>query len=618
MFIVHVVRQFHPAIGGIENVVHELAAAQVAAGHKVRIVTLNRLFRTKRDGVLPAREMVDGTEVIRVPFVGSPRYPLAPSVIKFIRDADIVHVHAIDFFFDFLAWTKPLHGRKLIVSTHGGYFHTRYANRFKQLYFNAITRLSLTWYDAVVAVSVADYEMFGRLRRRGVVCIENGVNVAKYANAAASNPTKSIVCIGRFSANKRLDLVIKFAAALHRYNREWTLKIIGRPWDADAAELTAFAEKEGISPAVRVISSPSEAELRELISDCSVLVSASDFEGFGIAAVEGVSAGLFPVLSDIPPFCHLVERTDVGMIVDFSQADIAAQQFLTRWREVSANYRSLRAALVAAAALFDWRHASGAYMGVYEAVLGSRRRRILDVSVTVSTRSEVVEELDRRFEGNKHTRVAFANANCLNIARRDPRFRAALGETLVLNDGIGVDLASRLLFGAQFPDNLNGTDLTPYYLQHSRHRLRIYLLGGKPGVAKRAAKLIAEIYPRHEVVGCHDGYFPHTDDALVAHEIKMTGANVVLVALGNPDQELWLRTNFDATGCCLGFAVGALFDYIAGEMQRAPVWVRTARLEWVYRLAQEPQRLWRRYVLGNPIFMLRILGQWWTGATWHM
>jgi alpha-1,3-mannosyltransferase len=614
MFVVHVVRQFHPAIGGMENVVHELAAAQAAAGHKVRIVTLNRLFRAKRRGVLPARQMIDGAEVIRVPFVGSPRYPIAPSVIKFVRDADIVHVHAIDFFFDYLAWTKPLHARKLIVSTHGGFFHTRYAARFKQLYFNTITRLSLTWYDAVVAVSVPDYEKFARLRRRGVVCIENGVNVAKYADAAASNPTKSIVCMGRFSTNKRLDLAIQFAAALHRHDGEWTLKIIGRPWDVDVAELTGLVEREGISTAVRIISSPAEAELRELISDCSVLVSASDYEGFGIAAVEGLSAGLFPVLSDIPSFRHLVEQTGVGMIVDFCQPDVAAQRFLTRWREVSTNYRSLRAALVSAAALFDWRHASSAYMGVYDAVLGSRRRRILDVSVTVSTRSEAVMELDRRFEQKKSTFIAFANANCLNIAYRDPRVRSALGEAVVLNDGIGIDLASKLLFGAQFPDNLNGTDFTPYYLQHSRHRLRIYLLGGKRNVVERAAKLITETCPWHEVVGYHEGYFPHSEDGLVASTIGASGADVLLVAMGNPEQELWLRTNFDATGCRLGFAVGALFDFMAGEVQRAPVWVRTARLEWVYRLAQEPGRLWRRYVLGNPIFMLRILGQWWTGA----
>ncbi len=613
MYIVHVVRQFYPAVGGIEDVVHELAAAQAAAGHRVRVVTLNRLFKTT-DDELPHRETIDGAEVIRVPFVGSPRYPIALSAIKFIHDADIVHVHAIDFFFDYLAWTRPFHGKKLVVSTHGGFFHTRYAMRAKRLYFNAITRFSLTWYDAVVAVSTPDYERFARLRHRGMVCIENGVNIGKYADAAASKMTKSMVCIGRFSANKRLDRVINFLAALHRHDPEWTLKILGRPWDLDVAEVTAHAQKQGVAASIEIISGASEAEIREQMGHCSVFVSASDFEGFGIAAVEAFSAGLFPVLSEIPAFRHLIEQTGVGMIVDFSQADTAAQRFLARWRDAASNYGTLRATAVAAARSFDWRHAVRRYLDVYEALLGSRRRRILDVSVTVSTKSEAVEELDRRFEESQNTLIAFANANCLNIAYTDPRVRAALGAAVVLNDGIGIDLASKLLFGAQFPENLNGTDFTPYYLQHSRHRLRIYLLGGKRGVAERAAKSISQRWPQHEVAGCHDGYFPRSDDQEIANDISASGANLVLVAMGNPDQELWLRTNFDATGCRLGFAVGALFDFIAGEAERAPAWVRTARLEWVYRLAHEPQRLWRRYVLGNPIFMLRILGQWWTGS----
>src|ERR1700683_127967 len=178
MNIVHVVRQFHPALGGIESVVQELASAQVTVGHRVRIITLNRLFKEMRDDVLPACDVMDGAEVIRVPFFGSSRYPLAPSAIKFIRDADIVHVHAIDFFFDYLAWTKPLHRRKLVVSTHGGFFHTPYAARLKQLYFLIITRMSLAWYDGVGAVTPADEKLFGRIRKRDIVCIENGVNVS--------------------------------------------------------------------------------------------------------------------------------------------------------------------------------------------------------------------------------------------------------------------------------------------------------------------------------------------------------------------------------------------------------------------------------------------------------
>src|SRR6478609_2357717 len=183
MNIVHVVRQFYPAVGGLEGVALELASAQVVAGHRVRVVTLNRLFETNH--VLPEHDVVRGAEVVRISYFGSLRYPIAPAVIKFIRDADIVHVHAIDFFFDYLAWTKPLHRKKLVVSTHGGFFHTSYAARLKRLYFLTITRMSLAWYNAVVAVSVNDRELFERIRKRGFICIENGVNTSKYFNASS-------------------------------------------------------------------------------------------------------------------------------------------------------------------------------------------------------------------------------------------------------------------------------------------------------------------------------------------------------------------------------------------------------------------------------------------------
>lgn len=229
-------RQFRPSIGGIEAVVHELALTQVAAGHRVRVVTLNRLFKSDNLHNLPAREVIDEVEVIRIPFVGSTRYPLAFSAIKFIKEADIVHVHGIDFFFDYLAWTKPLHGRKLIASTHGGFFHTQFAAPLKRAYFATITRASLIWYDGVVAVSSADQELFSRVRSHGLVCIENGVNTTRYADAAAPEPAKVIAYIGRFSANKRLDRLIAFCSALRRIDDQWRLIVAGCQPDGQCDE----------------------------------------------------------------------------------------------------------------------------------------------------------------------------------------------------------------------------------------------------------------------------------------------------------------------------------------------------------------------------------------------
>jgi alpha-1,3-mannosyltransferase len=100
----------------------------------------------------------------------------------------------------------------------------------------------------------------------------------------------------------------------------------------------------------------------------------------------------------------------------------------------------------------------------------------------------------------------------------------------------------------------------------------------------------------------------------IVAKIVASKADVVLVAMGNPAQETWLAENLAATGCRLGFGVGALFDFLSGDVVRAPRWVRAVRMEWVYRLFREPGRLWRRYLLGNPMFLMRVLGQWWCGA----
>jgi alpha-1,3-mannosyltransferase len=374
MYIVHVVRQFHPAVGGIESVVQELASAQVAARHQVRIITLNRLFKTTRESVLDARDVIDGAEVIRIPFLGSLRYPLAPAAIKFIKDADIVHVHAIDFFFDYLAWSKPLHRKKLVVSTHGGFFHTPYAARLKRLYFFIITRMSLAWYDGVVAVSDSDQELFCRIRKRGIVCIENGVDISKYANASAAVPVKAILALGRLASNKRLDRLISFIAALRRRDPEWKLTIAGYPWDIDVADLTARAEAQHIRDAVEIVVAPSQEAIRELMGHCSVIASASEYEGFGLAAIEGMSAGLFPLLSDIPTFRRLITRAGVGILVDFSDAEAAADRVIGEWQTIEADYCHYRRSSIAAVSAYDWQSVSQKYERLYEYVCGAKTR----------------------------------------------------------------------------------------------------------------------------------------------------------------------------------------------------------------------------------------------------
>lgn len=613
MRIVHVVRQFFPAIGGFESVVYELAARQVALGHTVRVVTLDRLFKSECHGKLPPRDRVAGIEIVRIPFFGSPRYPIAFSVLKHIRDADIVHVHAIDFFFDFLAWTR-FHGRRLVVSTHGGFFHTTFAARLKRIYFETVTRASMLCYDGVAAVSEVDYRQFSRIRPRGLVCIENGVNTAKFHDAGSPGPVKSMIWIGRFSQNKRLDRLISFLAALRRIDADWRLVIAGQPWDLGIRALNELAARAGVADALRIVQSPDDDGIRRLIGESAVIVSASDYEGFGIAAIEGMSAGLFPLLSDIAPFQRLVAQGGIGLNVNFDDAEAAAAAFLSRWGAMAGDYAQARTRAIAAAAAYGWDSVLERYQSLYDDVCGARCRTILDVPVFVGSRAAAVERIDATYRGREPAMVAFANAHTLNVASGNGQFREVLKRCLVLNDGIGVDAASQILFERRFPQNLNGTDFTPYYFQHTRHSHRIFFLGGSSGVAERAAaRLIAMCGGRHKIAGCQNGYSRAGDDMAISAKILATGADVVLVAMGNPLQEMWLAEHLRATGCRLGFGVGALFDFLSGDVARAPHWVRAARLEWAYRLAQEPSRLWRRYVLGNPLFLMRVLGQWLSG-----
>jgi alpha-1,3-mannosyltransferase len=614
MRIVHVVRQFHPSVGGLENVVKDLATTQIANGHSVRVVTLDRIFNAPGYSQLSEREWIKGIEVVRVPFFGSKRYPIALSAIRHIKDADIVHVHGIDFFFDYLAWTTPIHRRKLVVSTHGGFFHTSFAARLKRLYFATVTRLSLTWYSGVATVSTSDDALFNSIRTHGNRLIENGVDISKFYDAASESPKKKLLALGRLSSNKRLDRVIRFLAALRGLDPEWQLCIAGRPWDVSILQLQTFADNLGLRDAVKIVDMPTAAEIRTIMAECSALISASAYEGFGLTVVEGMSAGLWPILSDIAPFHHLVEKTQVGMTVDFDDPDFAARNFLIEWRRIAANYESVRPGTIRAAEAFQWPHVGAKYEAFYLSALGRDVRTILDVPILVRTSSQAVEMLDRSYRHNASTIVTFANAHTLNTTAADPAVHSILDRSIVFNDGIGLDFASRMLFGKSFPENLNGTDFVPRYLDLTKNRYRIFMVGGKPGVADRAAKRLIQMAPRHNVVGCSHGYLSREQTTALLARIQRSRADIVLVAMGNPNQEAWLSEHLEATGCRIGFGVGGLFDFLAGTVHRAPLWVRSARLEWAFRMMQEPRRLWYRYLLEMPIFLARVVQQWFTGA----
>lgn len=241
-------------------------------------------------------------------------------------------------------------------------------------------------------------------------------------------------------------------------------------------------------------------------------------------------------------------------------------------------------------------------------------RRIGLVSIASLSDADAQALIHTAIEAGQHLKIAFANSHVVNLAATDPAFVVALQRFTILPDGIGVDLGSKLLYGAAFATNLNGTDFVPRLIERSARPMTIGLVGARPGVAERALQTLRGLAPRHQYQVFSDGFFTDAHEPELLAKLSTAPPDLLLVAFGNPRQELWIANKLGREHCKVAFGVGAFFDFLAGEVVRAPMWLRRLRLEWLFRLAQEPTRLWQRYVLGNPAFLVRVLIQKLRGA----
>lgn len=236
-------------------------------------------------------------------------------------------------------------------------------------------------------------------------------------------------------------------------------------------------------------------------------------------------------------------------------------------------------------------------------------RDILGVAVEAWSWDEAIAQLKRVVGEKRFTRLGFLNAHVSNIARHDRDFARALRGFTVLPDGIGVDIAARLLHGAPFPANLNGTDFVPALLQAMSRPLRVGILGTTRDSAEGAVRNLPGIAPQHTYTLVSDGFFKPEDEPAILARLAAERPDILLVAMGVPMQETWIARNLTPAHCTLAVAVGALVDFISGTAPRAPRLMRRLRLEWVFRFCQEPRRLWRRYIFGNPVFLGRVLAR---------
>lgn len=237
---------------------------------------------------------------------------------------------------------------------------------------------------------------------------------------------------------------------------------------------------------------------------------------------------------------------------------------------------------------------------------------ILGIRVDSISRRCLIRSVEDFVASSSRSRVIYANVHVLNVAYHDSELRRILNQaSLVYCDGAGIKLGARIL-GKHLPERMTGADWIHDLCQTCQKTgMTLYLLGGEPGVAMEAARVLTTRYPSLNIVGTHHGYYDHDgpeNDAVIA-EINALHPDILLVGFGTPLQEKWIDRHFERLQVPVVWAVGALVDFVTGKKPRAPRWMLDHGLEWLYRLCTEPRRLWKRYIVGNPLFIWRVLMQ---------
>lgn len=230
---------------------------------------------------------------------------------------------------------------------------------------------------------------------------------------------------------------------------------------------------------------------------------------------------------------------------------------------------------------------------------------LMGIPINNVTMEQAIALIWAGMEGKTPSEMHFVNAHCINVAAKDPAYHAILKQSkAVFADGTGIRKAGAKL-GNPIVDNVNGTDLFPLICEAcKRTGKKLFLLGGKPGVAEKSAQWSNSHVESDIVAGFHDGFFSDAD--AIIQEVNASKADLLLVGMGVPRQEKWLHEHLGSLNIPVVMGVGGLFDYYSGTIPRSPLWMRKMGIEWVWRLMMEPRRMWKRYIIGNVAFLIRI------------
>ncbi len=237
-------------------------------------------------------------------------------------------------------------------------------------------------------------------------------------------------------------------------------------------------------------------------------------------------------------------------------------------------------------------------------------RHLFDVRFDAMSTDEVLAAIDEAVTAHQRLLISVINAAKLVKMKSDGLLRrAVLGGDLILADGISVVWASRLLF-RRLPERVTGIDLMEGMLQRAdQHGYRVYCLGASEEVLRAVCDRIQTEYPGAVLVGARNGYYVAEEEEEVIKEIAASRPDLLFVGMSSPKKEELLATWVTVMDVPVCHGVGGAFDVMAGKVKRAPRVMQVMGLEWLYRVIQEPHRMWRRYLVTNTVFLWMLAGE---------
>jgi N-acetylglucosaminyldiphosphoundecaprenol N-acetyl-beta-D-mannosaminyltransferase len=246
------------------------------------------------------------------------------------------------------------------------------------------------------------------------------------------------------------------------------------------------------------------------------------------------------------------------------------------------------------------------------------RAMFLDTPIDLLTFDETVNRAVHAMRTRELTQHVAINVAKLVKMRHDPELRRDVTESHIVGiDGMGVVWGARTL-GLAVPERVAGVDLMERLLSIcAAEKFRPYFLGATPDVLRRATDIACRRWPRLQFAGAHDGYFTKQMEAGVVAEIQGRRPDCLFIGMPTPRKERFLHHYRDALGVPFIMGVGGGFDVLAGHVARAPLSIQKAGLEWLYRIYQEPRRMWWRYFSTNAVYAA-LIGKAWVATSFHV